>query len=184
MFKSGIYTAVPLPNKIVNVSQKAAFGAKRAMDEHWKYDKIEQEDTALRYAASKVSRGQLGEPLHECWLKDMVKSCGTKVLLVNAFASGSHEIEAAAIRVTDSTEAANSNVKVCTWSYEPRKVFYDVGRARVLTSLGKAYMDRKIQIPGHVPVPDPGEKPERSRKCVKALLGDPLKLLHVDPGVT
>ena len=84
--------------QLVNVSQKAAVGANRAMAEHWMYDTILQEDTTLRYAASKVSRGQLGEPLHECWLKDMVKSCGTKVLLVNTFASGSHEIEAAAIK--------------------------------------------------------------------------------------
>ena len=46
--------------------------------------------------------------------------------------------------------------------------------------MGKAYMGRKIQIPGRAPVPDPGEKPERPRQFVKALLGNPLKLVHVD----
>ena len=41
-------------------------------------------------------------------------------------------------------------------------------------------MARQISLPGHTPVPDPGEKPERSRKLVKAMLSNsPLKFLSV-----
>ena len=79
-----------------------------------------------------------------------------------------------------SPEAASQNVKICVWSHEPRKVFHEVGKARVHTKLGNSYMARKISLPGHTPVPDPGEKPERSRKLMKALLANtPLKFLSV-----
>ena len=180
MFKSGIYNNVPIPTTFLSVSRKAAFGAKRALDENWKYDKLEQPETGLRFAASKVSRGQLGEPLHECWMKDLVKTCNTKVLYICSFGSGSAEIEAAALNVKISPEAASQNVKICVWSHEPRKIFYEVGKARVHTNLGNSYMARKMSLPGHTPVPDPGDKPERSRRLVKALLANtPLKFLSV-----
>ena len=180
MFKSGIYNNVPVPTHFVECSKKAAFGAKRAMSQTWKYDKVLQQESGTRFAASKISRGQLGEGLHEEWMKDLIRTCNTKVLYICTYGSGPCEVDVAALHVKTSVEAANANVKVCSWSHDPRKVFAEVGRARVKTILGEAYMARKMQMSGHAPVPDPGDRPERSRKLVRALLEKPLKTLNID----
>ena len=37
-------------------------------------------------------------------------------------------------------------------------------------ALGEANMAQSLQVAEYAPVPDPGERPERSRKLVKALL--------------
>ena len=49
MFKSGIYSSVPVPTHFVSVSRKAAFGAKRALDDNWKHDKIEHPEPGFRF---------------------------------------------------------------------------------------------------------------------------------------
>ena len=41
-------------------------------------------------------------------------------------------------------------------------------------------MSGKLVVPGHQPVADPGPRPERTRKFVKALLQTPLKSLSLD----
>ena len=41
-------------------------------------------------------------------------------------------------------------------------------------------MSGKLVVPGHQPVPDPGPRPERTRKLVKALLQKPLKHLSLN----
>ena len=41
-------------------------------------------------------------------------------------------------------------------------------------------MAQKLHLAGYTPVPDPGERAERSRKLVKALLEKPLKTLHMN----
>ena len=41
-------------------------------------------------------------------------------------------------------------------------------------------MSGKLVVPGHQPVPDPGSRPERTRKLVKALLQKPLQHLSLN----
>ena len=180
MFKSGMYGNVPVPTQFVQVTKKAAFGAKRAMDVDWKCDKISQPESNTRFASSKVSRGQLGDGLHQEWMKDLVRVCNAKLMYICVYGSASGEIEVASLNVKTSVEATNANLKMAVWSHDPRKIFQEVGSARVLTTLGHAYMSRKLSLPGHTPVPDPGDKPERSRKMIKALLEKPLSTLHID----
>ena len=61
-------------------TNKAAYGAKRAMSESWKYDKSKllQLESGTRFASSKANRGQLGEGLHQEWMNDLVCVCNTK----------------------------------------------------------------------------------------------------------
>ena len=50
------------------------------------------------------------------------------------------------------------------------KIFAEVGQAVGSTELSKLYVGGKLVAPGHQPVPDPGPRPERTRKLVEALL--------------
>ena len=59
---------------------------------------------------------------------------------------------------------------------DPRKIFAEIGQAVGRTELSKLYVSGNLVVPGHQPVPDPGSRPERTRKLVKALLQKPLKV--------
>ncbi len=134
-----------------------------------------RQDVSQRFAASKVARAQIGPGLHEVWLKDIIKTCGTKAVYVCDFAQGSAELQKAVVACKVSVEATSNNVRVCAWAHDPRKVFAEIGRTRVLSVIGHQYMKGQLSLPGHVPVPDPGDKPEKSRKLMKALIGKPLQ---------
>ena len=73
--------------------------------------------------------------------------------------------------------ATTTGVRVCTWGQDPRKIFAEIGQAVGRTELSKLYVSGKLVVPGHQPVPDPGSRPERTRKLVKALLQKPLNIL-------
>ena len=62
----------------------------------------------------------------------------------------------------------------------PHMVFAEVGQAVGRTELSKLYVSGKLVAPGHQPVPDPGPRPERSCKLMKALLPKPLNNLSLD----
>ena len=68
-------------------------------------------------------------------------------------------------------------VRLCSWAHDPRRVFADLGNARVKTQLGKLYLEGKLTMAGHTPVLDPGDKPVKSRRLVRAALPTPLKIL-------
>ena len=142
------------------------------MSESWKYDKSKllQLESGTRFASSKVNRGQLGEGLRQEWMNDLVRVCNTKVMFICTIGSGPCEVDIAALNIKASIAATNANVKVCAWSHDPRNNFAEVGTARVKTALSEAYMAHNMHLAGYTPLPDPGERAERSRKLVKALL--------------
>jgi hypothetical protein len=183
MFKSGTFTNVPLPTAFAHVSRKAAQQAKRAMAEGWSHTSVNSgsaDPISHRYAAAKVSRGQLGEEIHALWIKDLIKHCGTKVLLICDLAHGSAEIQKAVVDAKVSAEASSAGVRVCSFAQDPRRVFAELGQARVLTRLGEFYLSGKLSLPGHTPVPNPGDEPGRTRKMIKALLPTPLRALTLN----
>ena len=136
-------------------------------------------DASQRFAASKISRCQLGVELHKEWLKDLVKTCGKKCMLVNDFHHGSAEVLKACLDVKISDEATAQGVRACAWSRDPRSVFFEAGRARGRTHMGNLYLKRKLTLAGHQPVDDPGPKPKKSRKMVKAFMTRQLKVLSL-----
>ena len=79
-----------------------------------------------------------------------------------------------------SEEACTTGVRVCCWGSDPRRVFAEIGRAVGRTELSKLYLSNKLAIPGHQPAPDPGARPERSRKFIKALLPQQMKCFTLD----
>ena len=113
--------------------KKAAYGAKRAMSESWKYDKSKllQLESGTRFASSKVNRGQLGEGLHQEWMNDLVRAFNAKVMFICTIGSGPCEVDIAALNIKTSIAATNGNVKVRAWSHDPRNNFAEVGTARV-----------------------------------------------------
>ena len=77
MLRSGTYTEVPVSTQFVGVSQKLALQARRAMAEGGSFTNIVQSERCQRFAASKVSRSQLGSGLHETWIRDQQGFCGS-----------------------------------------------------------------------------------------------------------
>ena len=180
MMTSGTYTEVPVATSFTKISKKLAMAAKRAMQDDWKYEGADTVDTSQRFAASKIARGQVGSGLHEMWLKDIISTCGKKCLYINNLIHGSGEIGDATISAKISVEATGNNVRVCLFSHDPRVVFQELGRARCLTKIGKLYLEKKLVLPGHVPVESPGERPEKTKKMLKALLPSQLKVLSMN----
>ena len=152
-----------VPSHFVSCSKKEAYGANRAMSESWKCDKSKllQLESGTRFASSKVNRGQLGEGLHQEWMNDLVRVCNTKVMFICTIGSGPCEVDIAALNIKTSIAATTANVKVCTWSHDPRNNFAQVGTARVETALREASMAQKWHLAGYTPVPDPGESAEK-----------------------
>ena len=132
-----------------------------------------------RYEANKISRGQLGVGLHETWIRDIAKSCGTKALYICDFAHGVGEVARAAVTSKASVEATDAGVRICYWGHDPRKIFSEMGSAIARSELSRLFAANKLIVPGHQPVADPGPKPEKSRRMLKALLPQPLKILSL-----
>ena len=159
--------------------------SKRAMGEQGMLDTSTRDAaavgaTGVRYALNKVARAQLGTGLHQVWIQDIIKHCGAKALFVCDFAHGVGEIMKAAVNCKVAEAATTTGVRVCTWGQDPRKIFAEIGQAVGRTELSKLYVSGKLVVPGHQPVPDPGSRPERTRKLVKALLQKPLKHLSLN----
>jgi hypothetical protein len=163
------------------ITQKLALQAKRALVDHWCFDKECPRDAGQRFSLSKTCRGQVGVELHQIWLKDLAKTCGKKCLYIVDLVCGSGEIAKACVDVKISEEASSQNVRVCSWSHDPRSYFHELAWARCGTHLGKLYLQNKLQMPGHNPVPAPGDVPRKTRKMVRALMGGPLRVLSLRP---
>ena len=86
----------------------------------------------------------------------------------------------AVISTKVSGEAAAAGVRVCLWAHDHRKIFAEIGRALGRTEMSKLFSANKLLVPGHQPLADPGERPERTRKLIKAMLPTPLKTLSLD----
>ena len=117
---------------------------------------------------------------HQEWMNDLVRMRDTKVMFICTIGSGPCEVDLAGLNIKASIAATNANVKVCTCSHDPRRNFAKVGATRMNTALGEADMARNMQLAGYAPAPDPGKRPERSRKLVNALLEKPWKTLHIN----
>ena len=79
-----------------------------------------------------------------------------------------------------SEKACSTGVRVCSWGSDPRRIFAEIGKAVGRTELSRLYVSGKLVVPGHQPAPDPGSRPERTRKLIKALLHHPLRSLTLD----
>ena len=179
-FKSGTFTNVPVPTSFETISKKAMQQSKRAMIDGWSFQgPAVAQLGAQRYASAKVGRAQLGQEIHLVWLKDLIQHCGVKVVIVNDFAHGSAEIQKAVVDARISVEATQAGVRVCSFCHDPRRVFAELGSARILTRLGNLYLENKVTLPGHTSVQSPGDEPARSRHMIKALLPTPFKVLSL-----
>ena len=103
-------------------------------------------------------------------MNDLVRVCNTKVMFICTIGSGPCEVDITGLDIKTSILATNANVKVCTWSHDHRNIFAQSLSSMHANVLGEAYMARILDLAGYAPVPDPGARPETSRKLVKALL--------------
>ena len=175
--RPGTYTEVPVPKEWINVSKKHAMQAKRVMSEKgMMHTSIGEAIGAcgVKYGLNKIARGQLGTGLHEMWIRDLCKHCGAKASYMCDFAHGGGEIMKAGVTSKVSEEACTTGVRVCSWGTDPRKIFAEIGRAVGRTELSRLYVNNQLVVPGHQSVPDPGSRPERTRKLTKALLPTPM----------
>ena len=150
------------------------------MQEHYSFDSSERQPQGARFATSKIARAQLGTGTHEVWMKDVLKTCGVKCMLVCDYAHGSGEVEAAAINCKVSAEATAANVRVCSWAHDPRPIFAEIGTARSRSLVAKYYLSNHLSLPGHVLVLSPGTPSTKSRRLMTSLLRQPFKTLTLD----
>ena len=180
LMRDGVYVDVPAPTAFTNVSRKAAFLAKRSQQTGW-----ETQGNAVRcasYVHNKSARGQLGEEVFAWVLKDCVSKCSRPVLLVNDFVAGCGEVGVAAMDVKVSQEALSANVRLMYWGHEPRKMWGEVARAGIRTTVGQQYLSGALKRPGRTPVLAPAatDGPSKRRKTVKDFLAAPLQHLSLD----
>jgi hypothetical protein len=123
----------------------------------------------------------MGIPTHEIWMKDIITHCGMKAVMFCDYAHGSSEIQCAAINCKVSPEAIAANVRVLSWAHDPRRVFADIGMARGRSLVAKLYSGGKLVLPGHVPIPPPGEPTKKSQKLINSMLEKPLAILSMTP---
>ena len=180
LLTSAMFADMPIATSVSNCTRKCAVKARRDLENGWEFKDAML--GAASYAQNKVCRGQLGTVFYESLLKDVVKHCTRKVLLVNDFIAGCGEVGVAAIGAKVSQEAAEQNVRVCYFGAEFRKTFSLIGHARVQTALGRSYLDGKLRIPGKVPVVAPTsiESGKKPRSLVSSLMTGPLKRLTLD----
>ena len=82
------------------------------MMQGWSFD---SKTTSCKYNNSSVVQGQLGAQAVEVVLRDLVKTCTRKVLLVNGMVAGVGETALAALGARLSDEARENGVRVCYW---------------------------------------------------------------------
>ena len=124
--------------------------------------------------------GQLGAQAVEIVLRDLVKTCTKKVLLVNDMVAGVGEVALAALGARLSDEARESGVRICYWGFEFRKNLLELASARTKAGLRRAYVDGKLKVPGMSPLPVPQPPDPAGRSGIQALLEKPLQKLTVD----
>ncbi len=178
LVRCGLYTQVPKQENFCKVSRKVALQAKQAMANGWSFQ--EEQVQALRNVSTKVTRGELGTGLHAHWLRDLVKTCNRRVLLINDFIMGSGEVALAAVGAKASMEATSNDVRVCYFGHDPRKLFHEVARARCRTQVGNLYLEKKLLMPGHSPPEPLTEAVVKNLKSVQSKLKAPLKRLQID----
>ena len=178
ILKQTVLTEVPIASEYVSISRKVAMNAKMKMQEHWEFEVAR--GTSVYQCASKVGRGQLGTDTHEHVLKDLVKTCSRRVLVVNDFMRASGEVGIATVNTRFSEEAVGNNCTMCYWGYDFRPTFGEVSNARVKTHIGRMYLNGKLNVPGRTPLPVPVEPESLSRGSIQSLLPQPLKRLSVN----
>ena len=94
------------------------------MTEGWKF---EMEHLHAREVSQK-SRHQTDVHIHKMWLSDFLVHFKKRVLLINDFCMGTGSCSLAAVSAKVSPEAAAANARVCTFSTDPRPIFFTLVR--------------------------------------------------------
>ena len=175
--RHGMFTDVPTSCEFVGISKKTAMLARRALAEGWSF--AGTTTASPNYNQSKVARGQLGAGLYTYIIKDLLRNCNRKVLVVNDLIAGCGEIGVAAVGAKNSEEAISNSVRLCYFGCDHRRNFHEVASARVKTATGQAYLDGKLVIDGRRPVQAPAERNLTTRSQIASLLAKPLVHLTV-----
>ena len=175
--RHGAFVDVENPKSFVVASRKEATRARRELMQGWSFD---SKMVSCKYNNTSVVQGQLGEKTLEILLRDFVKTCTKKVLLVNDMVAGIGETALAALGARLSDEARENGVRLCYWGFEFRKSLLELAAARAKTALGQAYVDGKLQAPGMTPSPVPRPPSLTRRESIHTLLQKPLQRLTVD----
>ena len=117
--RHGAFVDVENPTSFVIASRKEAARARREMMQGWSFD---SKTTSCKYNNSSVVQGQLGAQAVEVVLRDLVKTCTRKVLLVNGMVAGVGETALAALGARLSDEARENRMRPCYWWFEYRKM--------------------------------------------------------------
>ena len=101
---------------------------------------------------------------------DLMMHCETSTVVINDLMGGVGEVGVATVRVKVSPEACERRKRVCYYGSEDRKVFGEIGKANIFTTLGQAFIDGQLSIPGLVPIPAPADGPAPGGLSSEAIL--------------
>ena len=90
-------------------------------------------------------------------VKDLLKGMPpASTLLINDFMVGVGELGVAAMHARASQEATEAGVRVCYfWGFESRKMFAQIAKANINTTIGELLLANRLTAPGLQPIQAP-----------------------------
>ena len=91
-------------------------------------------------------------------VKDLLKGMPpASTLLINDFMAGVGELGVAAMHARASQEATEAGVRVCYWGFESRKMFAQIAKANINTTIGELFLANHLTVPGLRPIQAPAQ---------------------------
>ena len=174
-------------NEYINVSRDSSMKCFTSQSGHWQTENLKC--SSRGHIFSKTGRCQVGWKTYLCLLKDLLKGMPpSSTLLINDFMAGVGELGVAAMHARASPEAKDASVRVCYFGYESRKMFAQIAKANINTTIGELFLSNQLAISGLTPIQSPtpasgGSSSSPSRELIMEELArdskDPLKQLSV-----
>ena len=188
LFRDGVFTDVEETNEYIKVSKQNSMKCFTSQSGHWQTQNLKCSSRGHIY--SKTGRCQVGWKTYLCLVKDLLKGMPpSSTLLINDFMVGVGELGVAAMHARASPEAKDAGVRVCYFGYESRKMFAQIAKANINTTIGELFLAGRLAIGGLNPIPAPtpasggSSSGAPSRELIMEELAkdskDPLKQLSV-----
>ena len=182
LFRDGVFTNVEETNEYIKVSRESSMKCFTSQSGHWQTHNLKC--SSRGHISSKTGRCQLGWKTYLCLIKDVLKGMPpSSTLLINDFMVGVGELGVAAMHARASPEAKDLGVRVCYFGYESRKMFAQIAKANINTTIGELFLANQLAISGLTPIqaPTPASGGSSSGAPSRELIMEELARDNKDP---
>ena len=173
----GLYVDMPEATEFVKVDKQLGFHVRKSQAMGWRTDNLHVGGRG--YLGNKAARGQLGWQSYCTIFKDLVEHCNADTLIINDFMAGVGDAGKAAVLTKVSPEAIARGVRVCYWGFEERRMFAEVGRDNIRTTVGEEFISGALQVPGQQVITAPVPPGNIAAATIRSHLKEPLKQLTI-----